>query len=181
MEARLGAEKNGMKCPVSPFVGIGPKEYDGRVLSSGNLRGVFVLLMFTVACHGSSGPGRRTAERGNRLWNPQMLVDRELTVKAGDSAMREFSMSAARTVKLEASAAKSGHPFSVYVMRKSEWEAFRAHRDFMHVDAFQGTNVTTLAKTAGLDTGVWLVVVENPKDATDAVTVKVKVTVDPIE
>lgn len=110
--------------------------------------------------------------------DPKIVVDEDVAVGARASQGRRFSLAGNEALAVTAAGkGRSDHPFIVHVMSAADFEAFSKKRPFHYAPAFEAL-ATSVSRTDVLPPGDWVVVVDNSDNAS-AMTVHVRVVVDP--
>ena len=121
-----------------------------------------------------------TEKVASEVRGPHVVLDEEFVVPSGGWQSREFRLPGVRPVRLNVQGVKdTAKGFTVYVMRTSEEDNFKANAAFRHLPSFQGLKVTSFTHTEDLPPGDWAVIVQNTENLLRSMTVRVQLTTDP--
>ena len=135
----------------------------------------------TIAAVAMAVSCERAAEKvGGAVRGKQVVFDESLSVDSGGAQMRGFTIPSPRPVQVSVTGLKdTDKGYSVYVMNQSEWENFKAKKEFRHIPSFEGLKVKTMTHTETLPTGSYALVVANTENIFNSMVVGVKVVTDP--
>ena len=103
-----------------------------------------------------------------------------MVVPAGGAQIRSFNVPSGRPLLVEVQGvANADKGFSVYLIDRDQWEAFKARKRINHYPSFEGKKVIRFRKKGTVPAGSYGVVVANTENLLMKMTVEVKIVADP--